>query len=478
MSVESLYKSIRNYSDRRDKLKRRWDILNDDVDTHIQQELLKRFSDGSSRNRCIRFADRGNNSFKFIINKLSTVYKEPAFREFIGDQSATDLLGLIIDGELFDLAMEEINKIVVACNACFVRPVFEADTQRINFDILLPHEVEANGRGMVIDEIIYPVVDAAGNEGYMYFNRDSQLMIAPNGDVVSTTVNQYGMVPWVIYRRFFPIRSFWGTLRGEDLVDGYFDQIVMRSWINSISFFQSFKQLAKKPNADEQLSRGNVAMVQSTGPDQILEGDLTTLDLRTDVGPHYAVTEQKMNRMAANYNISSEVINQSKMSSGLERLLSHSGLNEVRKDLIKIFRPSDKELMLLIAKEWDLHSDVKFGDVLQPKITYGQLSLIESPLDEIKVITEGSKIGVRSPVDYILEKDPSVKSREEAIEIVKRNTDEMAIVLESRRGFQASLDAQIETGRIGGNASGEMRANNNQMTALKKESQDVDEKNG
>ncbi|MCJ7824839.1 MAG: phage portal protein, partial [Anaerolineales bacterium] len=270
-----------------------------------------------------------------------------------------------------DALMERVNQIATACNECFVRPVLRDD--KVDFDIVLPHTAEVYADGTILKAIVYPVELADGTRLYEYWD-DTFKIVFDDGKhpVESMTVpHGYGVVPFVTYRRMRPIAGFWLGLDGQDLVHAFDDQVMGRTWINRISYVQSYNQVYREQEEGLGDATHQTINDPTFGPDSIPVGKFRTLDLRTDLRSQLDVLERKLQRVAANWGISADTLNQASHTSGLERLLSFSGLMECRLQTIKHYRPRDKELMKIACKVWNTDgSGKKFSEDPDPRINY------------------------------------------------------------------------------------------------------------
>jgi hypothetical protein len=98
-------------------------------------------------------------------------------------------------------------------------------------------------------------------------------------------------------------------------------------------------------------------------------------------------------------------------------------------------------------------------DKLDPRLDYAEPRIIESPKEKRETLKMGMELGVDSPVDRIMAEDPDVKSRDEALKIIKRNLDETGEVLEARRSFSTPQRIAAALGAVGGQLSGVTRQN-------------------
>lgn len=447
------------YSQRRDLQRRRLDLLNDNCKAHVEQEISVRFK-RSERNRenARVFMDLGNNLYRAVIEKVATVYKEPPRRKFkLGRDTA--LWNRVVD-PMLDLTMETVNRVTLACNECFVRPVVREGS--IEFDVITPDLVEVAADGIHAKQLIY-----ATDDGYVYLDDFFEIFWDKTSLTPQVAPHYVGVLPAALFRWRRPYSGFWlGTL-GEDLVAAYFCEVLRATWTNMLAFFGGHKELARKPLPESTPSRGEVVQ-QEAGPHVIHDGDLSVLDMKTDLEQFVALSNAKVQRVAANWGVNADVLNQGNFGSGLARLLAHSGLNEVRMATIKLFRPAEQSLMSIAAAVWNASLLFAVGapaetDVfnpperLEPTINYGEPQLVESKKDRTEVLGLRMELGLESVVDAVMAEDPDLKDRTEALEKIQRNLEENGIVLEARRRYSVPDAITAALGAVGGRASGETR---------------------
>lgn len=454
-TAASLIDRIRGPRDQRSSLQsERYNILTDNYDWYIQLKIEERFGTSTKAASELkgRFLDKSANIYKYMIRLLSVVYKEPPIRSF-KLQRDSKLFDQACNVNDLDSAMERVNQITTACNECFVLP--SVRNGELDFDIILPHTAEVHSDGRHLLAIVYPIT-VDGEEQYIYWDDQYKITFSKGGGAVDGPApHQYGFCPIVTYRRARPVTGFFIGWEGQDLVHAFCDQIIGRSWINRISYVQSFTQVFREQDDGIGDQIGMVRDNPTFGPDSLPVGKFRTLDLKTDVRAQLEVLERKLQRVAANWGISAETLNQAKHTSGLEKLLSFSGLMEYRLQTIKHYRPVDKELMIKSCKIWNIDGGgEKFSNDPQPRINYAEPRLVESQMDQVSLQEKEEGIGASSPVDYVMSRDPDIKDRAEAMIIIKRNLKEQQVVQEHKRSFQVPENQDPEQkaaeGEMGG----------------------------
>lgn len=446
-----LIQKLRLPDPRRALQQRRLDILLDRGWHHVEAEIQNRFRSRGAQELLRQFIDTSNNSYKAVINKLAVVYKEPARRIF-SRRRDTRLWDRIL-GEDIDLTLETVNRIAMACNECLLRPVVRDG--RLEFDIITPGICEVDASGLRLRAIAYET-----EGGYVLLDEFWEYRTDQKGNVEAALLHATGRVPVVVFRRNRPIGGFWLGSDGEDLVELWLMDTIWSTWTMITGFLQSHKELCEKPALTEEAGRG-VATNVDTGPWVIHRGDFSVLDLRTDIEAMVKAGQARRAAVAANWGINWDVISQSKFGSGLERLMAMSGLNEKRLETIKQFRPAEGELMRLAALVWNATPGVgewfSPQEQLDPRIDYAELRLINSAKEELDALGAGMELGVASPIDYVMAKDPDIADRVEAAKLIDRNLEESNKVLEARRKYSQPEEVAAAMGAAGGIASGKAR---------------------
>lgn len=359
---------------------------------------------------------------------------------------------------MMDLTLEKVNRLTMGLNECLLRPVVREG--RIDFDILLPHLCEVQYDGLHITSILY-LLDT---DKYAYWDNEQYALLNSRGIVEYSAPNPYGVIPFVTFRREIPTDGYWLGSPGEDLVALYENQIIYRSYLQRIGYYQSFMQITKKITDVTSDTHIKSEYQQTVGPMTFLEGDYSTLDLRTDLRAYYDVTEAQLKRVAANWGISADVINQASYASGYAKQLASSSLLEQRRALIKLFRPVETELLRLITIVWNTEIPfLPFSGNPEPSIDYGEPSSLEDPREEYELFKQLMDSGLASPVDWIMKKNPDITDREAAIEQIKRNLAELDIVLEYKRSKQIPANQDLEQKTIEGMMGGRPPADDEMM---------------
>ena len=434
-------------SNRRETQLIRYRILTDSAKQWLHEQIDLQFQDPDNRASIKTHLDLSNNVYRFIIRLLSAVYASPPNRELSGDSDSSQLFRAITGPEL-DQSMDTICKMTMALNECFVRPIYVDGA--IDLEILLPQKVEVYSDSARLRALVYLNQD----DEFCYWDDSWFFRFDVTGNPLGEPVaHGYGRIPWICYRREKPAEGYWLGDSGNDLVECFKSQTIWRAYLARTGFHQSFVQLAQKTvQSDMGGLESQIQKEQTLGVGSILQGEFQTLDLRTDLQGFYAVVEKQLARTAANWGISPDVLQQSKMSSGLEKLLSHSSLKEHRQSLIKMFRPADLSLMNLICVVWnrDSNSPLQFPADIFPRINYQEPKLVTSELDELRELELGSKLGVFSPVDYLLKKDPDITTREDAQQQIEKRLAEINVVLRARQQFNQQEQQDQANGALGG----------------------------
>lgn len=437
----------------------RLDLLHDRLEKPYRAEITQRFSDPDNRDQLITFRDFGFNPYKAVINRLAQVYREQP-RRFFMDESDDELWRSVVVDDLDQIA-EQVNRVTVALNECLVVPRVRGSN--IDFDIITPDTVELLSDGLNILAVCWVV-----EGGYEYWDGLYHKLFDARCNLVRKEDNLLGEVPVVTYRRARPLGGFWLGEDGNDLVSMTFDQLIRRAWENLLVWFNSHPEMARKPGTDQTNNYGTLPVSQASGPSKILDGEFQVLDVQADIRQIVETTARKLEDAAASWGVSEAALKESELGSGLARLLATAALSEYRMNLIKHFRPADQKLMSMAARVWNAHSESpnRFSDNTEPRITYGEPRLVLGPLDELQILAKGMENGTMSPVDYMLKHYPDLSTRDEALERMRRNLQEIGEVIDARARYNdPELLARI-TGAVGGQASGESRRDNSVKPAI------------
>lgn len=402
-------------ANRRSQQRDRYAILNDDYQAVIEQCLEQRARSRKNRMLATQFLDTSINALQMIVHAQAVVYSQSPSRTFsvAGDQSIWDETIDPPEHDL-DLAMEQVNRIALACNECVVRPVFRGG--RLELDVIPPHRIAVVADGMTPLALGY---ERETDETYSIWTPSANVIVSKRKEVLFSAPNPYGVLPFVVYRRAIPTDGFWCGTPGRTLLDGYLDQVLLRTWGNVLMFTRTSKQLGKRPNQNIVEGRQVTGRQQEElSPVSVLDGDYTVLDLSLDPRAYWAVADNKLRLLGQCHGISIEVNTAADGAvSATQSILSHSALKEVRDAQVKMFHASDLQLMQLIALIYNV--DVlpvagarRFSDEPRPQIEYAPLPIIQSEIDRLTEFQLKFDLNLASPIDYYREQHPDLSEDE------------------------------------------------------------------
>jgi hypothetical protein len=116
-------------------------------------------------------------------------------------------------------------------------------------------------------------------------------------------------------------------------------------------------------------------------------------------------------------------------ASGVSKVWDSIELSEMRIEDKMLWNAYEQKLFNLMRKIWNTHSKDKLSDAAKLKVNFADPSKPTiSPLDEAQAYETYFRMGIYSPVDIILKKDPDLRSRQEALErlkIIKSETEQL-----------------------------------------------------
>jgi len=101
--------------------------------------------------------------------------------------------------------------------------------------------------------------------------------------------------------------------------------------------------------------------------------------------------------------------------SGVSKLVDSKELSEMRSDDISFFRSYEKKLFNLMRIIWNAHNTKKLSDSSILKIDFADPQAKGSPSEQATTNDLLMNMGVISPVDIVMQRNPDLRTREDAL---------------------------------------------------------------
>jgi hypothetical protein len=137
--------------------------------------------------------------------------------------------------------------------------------------------------------------------------------------------------------------------------------------------------------------------------------------------------------------------------SGIAKVIDNSDLLESREDQIELYRGYEKDLFDMTRTVWNYHNpNKKISDNAKLKIDFAEIEIHRDPKEEAEVWEKEIATGTASILDWIMEKNPDIQTKEDAMKILKENLE---IRNEAAQFFKSDKGGEDQTTKSKNNAT-------------------------
>lgn len=446
-AIHRWHPASRDETPRRQEIRKRIDLFKDRGRKHFEEAIKNVYRNPKSqewRLKLVEYAEFQNVT-KRVIREISTVYSEPAKRTVSG---GSEKYIEFQEQVRYDNKLRAVNQYGNLTNDLLVWPVVKDDVPEMR--------VVTQDRMTVIPDPFNPlrpvmyVVDQIPNGleirvtdlHYLGMTEFEWVFLDKDWRVIKTEEHGLGQMPALLWHRQEPDETILDWSSGKDLTSAHLAVALLNTMM-----IKHQKGGTRIPYATGDTS--SVARGQTMDEEALLElGDgvsLNTLDLGADPASYIDATRAVIKQIAANYGIPESVFDLSyQATSGFEIELKRSGLREIRRDQILVFRPFEKRLAELwsavltkAASEWRY-------DMAGWAINFGEIDTPQEPAAKLEHWKKQEELGLANRIEMYLQLNPEM-TPEQAEAAVREN---MQLRKEWQSMFQptAGLDDQNPEG--------------------------------
>jgi hypothetical protein len=414
--INSIYNQAQSHADqlRKGDTEKRLSFYHDDQTTYTLEALSKHFTDVT------KFTPTHINVTKKIINNLATTYIQDAQRFVIGGSEADQaLFDQIAEDASLGIKWKMASRYVKLLKTILLRPVWRYG--RIDIDILTGDilDVETGETPEDLKSVMithFPENGKIEEIEYSLWTASTVKRLDYRGNVISSDINPYQILPFVPVFDYPPCGAFW-LEGGDDIISA---QEAINQALTDLLYvvrLQGFGQSIIK-------GAGN-----SEAPLQV--GPATTIELPPEGDFRYESTKAPIKQVVdfidyiikqtaiANGLSSSTLATNPTQQSGVSKLVDNSELREMRRSDIALFNVYEKQLYELIKIVWNTHSTgPKLSESSRLKVDFYEVKISSDPLIQSQTWQILLGIGAIGLADVVIERNPDL-SREQAIEHLK-----------------------------------------------------------
>lgn len=396
---------------------KRIDYYHDSQLSYIEEMLQSRYTEPD------KFKPAFLNITKKIINVLGMTYLKPALREIEGSASDQEIYTEIIKSSALPIKMKTASRYVKLLKTIMLRPVWRRG--KLEIDILTPDVLDV-GTGETPEQLEWIVIthhpESGRNEEieYSLWTADAVRRLNYRGQEIGNEPNPYGVLPFVPLWDRVPTTDFWVS-GGDDLINA---QEVIYEQLTNLGYtmkFQSFGVMVLKGQSDSQIQFGPGHAVH-VGENEDVKFESTKSPFKDAL----SVIEFTLKQVAIMHGISASMLSTDVTEeSGVSKIVGNRELDELRTDDLALFAVYEERLFDMIRTVWNTHNPGR-----QISATARLLLDFYDPKPPQTVIEKSAEweflLGSRiiSAVDVAMERNPDLKTREDAIEYLQSIAEE------------------------------------------------------
>ena len=411
---------------RKQDVAKRLDFYHDGQLDYLQQALAEKFADPSKLQPCFI------NIVRKVIDLKARCYADEPKRIIEGTEADKLLFQEIAEQAALSVKMKTASRLVKLLKTVLIRPTWR--NNRLDLDILAGDIVDVSCGDSPEDLesiLITHWPDDGKVEGitYSFWTVTEWSRLDYRGRILETLPNPYsGILPFVPLWDRAPSDSFWQP-GGDDL-------IVAQEAVN--------KALVDLLHTMEFQGYGVGYVTGAEGGGTLQTGPGVMIELPKDASLGFAATNAQIEEVTeaidrlmrwvaiSNGIPAASLSTDPSVESGIARIVGNSELTESRQDDIALFRVFERRLFSVIRTVWNAHNVRKLSDAATLSVDFADPKPETSAKDQASTWQILMDLGLASPVDCILEKNPDITTREDAMAYLFQIKEEVAALNESK----------------------------------------------
>ena len=420
--INQVWKQARRNAEnaRKDAASLKLDFFNDAQAEHILSDIQSRYKWPE------KLIPVSVNVVKKIVRALSMVYLQDATRDVDGTEQDQAIFSTIEDEAGLPTKMKQANRYAKLLGTILLRPLWR--NGKIDLDILTPDilDVTTGDSPEDIRSVLVTLYDESGDAGqlrYSLWTAEEYCLLDCRGNVLLSEPNPYGVIPFVPVWNSPPTEDFWQP-GANDLM---MIQTAISQRLTDLMYTLQFQGFG-------------VGYVRGVSSDEVLTvgpGSMMTLPKDGDVGfatPN-APTEASLDAIEflAKYAAVTNGLPAGTMSadpteeSGIAKIVGNRELEELRRDDIANFAKVEAQLFDLFRIVWNFHNPGnQISDTASLVVDFYDPKPSTSTLDQLKEWSGLIDLGLMSPVDALMERNPDLTrdmAKARLLEIAEENKE-------------------------------------------------------
>lgn len=402
-----------NYTEnqlRKEDARKRILYFEDEQEAYIESELSNYFSDVTKLKICFI------NLVKKIVNNLAMVYIQDAKREIDGTNRDSEIFAEIVQSTALPIKMKTVNRYCVLLKTLLIRPLWR--NNKMDLDIITPDiaDVKTGDSNEILEQVIVTHYPESGKNEEITFSSWSDKEFKKydyRGNIVEALPNPYLRIPYIPVWDRCPMSSFW--------LSGGSDLIVAQESVSE-KLTDLLYTVRHQGFSTGYIKQGN----QSGGTIHADPGTLIELGENGEVGYasakapireiieaiEFIITQTAIANGLSASSLSSKTIDES----GVARIAGNRELEELRRDQLALYSTYEDNLWDMFKVVWNVHNpNRKISESAKLLIDFYDPKPVLSPDKQAETWDRLIASGIASPVDAILERNPDLSTREDAL---------------------------------------------------------------
>lgn len=392
---------------------------------YLHDLLAAKFADPSKLTPCFV------NVVRKIIDLKSRVYADEPKRQIDGTEADKALFAEIAEQSGLSVKLKTASRLTKLLKTTMIRPVWR--NGRLELDLLTGDVLDVIV-GDSPEDIVSVMVTHYGTSGrpeevtYSVWDASAWQRLDWRGHVIESGPNPYGVLPFVALHDRAPTDSFWQA-GGDDL-------IALQEAI-SLKLTDLMHTIEHQGYGLGWVSGAEGGGTLKTGP-----GVLVELPKDSSLGfasPEAAIEEVvgaidhllKWACVSNGLPAASMSVDPS-VESGIAKIVGNAELTESRADDVALWRGYEKRVFAVIRAVWNAHNARKLSDAATLTTDFADPKPETSAKDQASTWELLLSMGLISPVDAIMERNPDLTTREDALAHLIQIRDETAALAETK----------------------------------------------
>jgi hypothetical protein len=421
---------------RKDESRKRLNFYHDQQADYLFARLQELFSEPEKLTLCYAV-----NVLRKIVNNQAVVYLADAHRELDGGtEQDKEILDEISESCALAVKMKVASRYAKLLKTVLLRPAWRKgrmDLDIITGDVLdvITGDTPEDLQRLLITH--FPESGKSEEVEYSLWTPESISRLDWNGSVTRQDANPYRALTFVPVWDGCPTADFW-LPGGDDLVNA---QEALNEKLTDLLYVIRQQGFGVGWIKKGKQGGGSITVDPGTLVELPENGELGFESQKAPIREIVSAIQFLIEQVAISHGLAGTSLSTKvHRESGSAKVAGNRELEEQRRDDIALFRRYEKNLFEAFRVVWNAHNP---GRRLSPsarlKVDFYDPKPVISAKDQAETWDLLIGLGVMSPVDVIMERNPDLRTRSEAIQFLQK-------VAEENRQFKNAAPAQAKNG--------------------------------